>query len=147
MNINYGKQYIDNEDLSSVLKALKAKKITQGAYVNKFESNLKNKFKSKYCTVVNNGTSALYLALKALNIKKNSKVIVSPITFFSSVYTIIMNQLHPTFCDIDLKYYNIDLDELEKKLKIDKNIKALIAVDYAGHPCDWERLFFLKKKI
>ncbi len=146
MIINYGKQYIDDDDLSYVLKALKSEKITQGIYVNEFENQLKKKFKSKYCKTVNNGTSALYLSIKALGIKKNSKVLISPITFFSCAYTIIMNQLHPVFCDINLDNYNIDLDKLETQLKKDKSIKALIIVDYAGQPSDWKALNFIKKK-
>ena len=57
-----------------------------------------------------------------------------------------MNHLTPDFVDID-KYTNtIDLDLLESKLKKDKNIKAIIGVDYAGHPCDWEALKYLKTK-
>jgi dTDP-4-amino-4,6-dideoxygalactose transaminase len=146
MIINYGKQHIDREDLSYVIKALKSEKITQGTYVNEFENQLEKKFKSRYCTVVNNGTSALYLSIKSLGIKKNSKVLVSPITFFSSAYTIIMNQLHPVFCDINLSNYNIDLNQLETKLKKDKSIKALVVVDYAGQPSDWDALNFIKKK-
>lgn len=146
MKINYGKQSIDQKDIQKVVSALKSEKITQGKYVNEFEKNLKKKFKSNYCLAVNNGTAALYLSIKSLNLKKSSKVICSPNTFFSSIYTAIMNNLRPDFCDIELKTYNIDLNKIEDKIKRDKKIKAIIAVDFAGHPCDWKSLNFLKKK-
>ena len=146
MKINYGKQHIEQSDISKVISALKSDKITQGKFVSKFEQNLKKKFKSKYCLSVSNGTAALYLSIKSLNLSKNSKIVCSTNTFFSSVYTVIMNDLIPDLCDIELKTYNIDLNKLEDKIKKDKNIKAVISVDFAGHPCDWKSLNFLKKK-
>ena len=146
MIINYGKQFIDSKDIKSVISACKSERLTQGKFVLEFENSLAKKFKSRYCSVVSNGTSALFLSIKSLNLKKKSKVLVSPITFFSSVYTIMMNDLYPDFCDINLENYNIDLNKLETKIKKDKNIKALIVVDYAGHPANWKSLNFLKKK-
>ncbi len=146
MNIYYGKQHIDINDINKVISALKSEKITQGKYVKRFENDLKTKFKSKHCLVVNNGTSALYLSIKSLNLKNSSKIICSTNTFFSSIYTVIMNNLIPDFCDIEDQTYNIDLNKLEDKIKKDRKIKAIIAVDFAGHPCDWESLNFLKKK-
>jgi len=146
MKINYGKQFIDKSDISYVVSALKSDKITQGKFVSKFERNLEKKFKSKYCLSVSNGTAALYLSIKSLNLQKNTKIVCSSNTFFSSVYTVIMNDLRPELCDIELQTYNIDLNKLEDKIKKDKNIKAVISVDFAGHPCDWESLNFLKKK-
>lgn len=146
MKIFYGKQYIDSKDIDLIKNASKSEKITQGQYVLNFEKKLKKKFKAKYCNIVNSGTAALYLSIKSLNLKKNCKVICSPITFFSSVYTALMNNLVPDFSDIELNTYNIDLDKLEYKLKKDKKIKAIIAVDYAGYPNNWKELNFLKKK-
>ena len=146
MKINYGKQHIDQSDISKVISALKSDKITQGKFVSIFEQNLKKKFKSKYCLSVSYGSAALDLSIKSLNLSINSKIVCSTNTFFSSVYTVIMNGLIPDLCDIELKTYNIDLNKLEDKIKKDKNIKAIISVDFAGHPCDWKSLNFLKKK-
>ena len=56
MKINYGKQHIDQSDISKVTSALKSDKITQGKFVSIFEKNLKKKFKFKYCLSVSNGT-------------------------------------------------------------------------------------------
>tara|TARA_B100001093_G_scaffold520470_1_gene616349 strand:+ start:5828 stop:6976 length:1149 start_codon:yes stop_codon:yes gene_type:complete len=146
MKIFYGRQFIDKYDIENIVKASKSEKITQGHFVSKFENSLKLYFKSKYCSVVSNGTAALYLSIKSLGLKKNSKIILSPNTFFSSVYSTIMNNLLPDFSDIEQQTYNLDLNKLEDKIKKDKKVKAVIAVDYAGHPCDWKSLFFLKKK-
>ena len=146
MKIYYGSQSIDNSDILSIVKAAKSEKITQGNFVSKFENSLKQNFKSKYCSVVSNGTAALYLSVKCLKLKKNSKIIQSPNTFFSSAYSVIMNDLVPDFSDIENQTYNLDLNKLEDKIKKDTKVKAIIAVDYAGHPCDWVSLNFLKNK-
>jgi dTDP-4-amino-4,6-dideoxygalactose transaminase len=146
MNINYGKHYIDNIDREEAIKVLKSGWLTQGPSVNKFELDLKKYFNSKYCVVVSNGTAALHLAIKVLNLKIGTKVLTTPITFISTASSIIMNQLIPEFADIDKNTFTLDPNYVEYKLKKDKKIKVIVGVDYAGHPCDWESLNFLKKK-
>ena len=147
MKFYYGRQHLDKNDFKSILAASKKEKITQGNYTIKFEDALKKKFNSKYCSVVSNGTAALFLAIKSLQLKKGSKIILSPITFFSSAYTVLMNNLNLDFVDIEPQTYNLDLNKLEDKIKKNKKtVSAVIAVDYAGHPCDWNSLNFLKKK-
>jgi len=144
--INYGKQFIDKRDIQMVSKACKSNMLTQGKYVKQFEKDLAKKLSASHCVTVNNGTAALYLAVKCLDLKPGSKVICSPITFLSSVYIIEMNKLKPIFCDIEMETYNIDVKKIESLLKKDKKIKAMILVDYAGHPCDWKSISLLKKK-
>ena len=144
--INYGKQYIDNSDRKSVLKALEKSKITQGEEVFKFEKNLSKYFKSKYCVAVSSGSAALHLVAKALNWKKDDKIICSPITFVSAINSILHVGAKPLFVDINLNDYSLDLDLVEQKLKKDKKIKAMIVTDYAGQPSDWIRINKLKKK-
>lgn len=146
MIIPYNKQFIDNKDVKFVSKILKSRNLTQGKIGNKFENDLKHKFNSKYCSVVSNGTAALFLSVKALNLKKNQKILTTPITFISTVSSIIMNDLVPAFADIDKETFTLDPNQVEDVLKKDKKIKAIIGVDYAGHPCDWEALNFIKKR-
>jgi len=81
--INYGRQTIDNSDIKSVIKVLKSDYLTQGPKIYEFENVLKNKFGSKFCTVVSNGTAALLMAGKALNFKKGDTIITSPNNIFS----------------------------------------------------------------
>ena len=73
--------------------------------------------------MVSNGTAALFLAIKSLQLKKGSKIILSPITFFSSAYTVLMNNLNVDFVDIEPQTYNLDLNKLEDKIK--KKIKKM----------------------
>lgn len=144
--IPYNRQFIDQKDINAVKKILQSSNLTQGKTVNKFQDKIKSKFKSKYCIALNSGTAALHLAIKALNLKKDQKIITTPITFISTASAIIMNNLIPSFADIDDKSFTIDPNHTEDIIKKDKKIKAIIGVDYAGHPCDWKALNFIKKK-
>lgn len=150
MKINYVKHLIGKDDIQSVIRSLKSKNITQGENIYKFENALNNFFGSKYSTVVSSGTAALHLAGKALNWSKKDTIITTPLTFLASVNSIIYSGAKPELVDINEKSYTIDLNKLEHKLlqykKKNKKISAVIAVDYAGHPCDWNNLQYLKNK-
>lgn len=144
--INYGRQHISQKDISFVKNVFKSELITQGNYVDLFEKKLSKYFGSKYSCAVSNGTSALHLAIKSLRLKNSHSIITSPITFISTASSIIMNNHKPILADIDHKTYTLDPNIVEQKIKKDKSIKAIIGVDYAGHPCDWEAFKFLKNK-
>ncbi len=148
--ISYGRQFLDKKDLLSVSKVLRSGWLTQGPSIKKFENALKKKFGSKHCCVVTNGTAALHLVGLALNWKKGDIVIGSPLSFVASTNGIIYSGAKPDFVDIDKNTYTIDLNLLEKKIKYyknkKKNIVAVVATDYAGHPCDWKKLKFISKK-
>ena len=83
--IPYGRQYIDSQDIKLVSKALKEDLITTGRYVKKFENEISDFLKVKYTASCNSGTSALHLALMAINLKKDD-VIIMPAINFIAVY-------------------------------------------------------------
>lgn len=142
--ISYGKQNIDQSDIEAVIKILKGDWLTQGPATETFENDLLNHFGSKYCCAVSNGTAALHLAGLALGWKPKDVIITTPITFLSSVNCIIHSGAVPDFVDIDPESYTIDANRLEDKIKMHilegNRIKAVIGVDYAGHPCNWKDL-------
>ncbi len=143
--INYGRQLIKQDDIKAVIKTLKSNFLTQGTKIAEFENRINFKFGGKHSCVLSNGTSALYLLGKALGWKKKDTIATTPISFLASSNCIVNNNATPLFIDIDKKTYLIDPNKLEDKLK-KKKIKAVIAVDYAGHPCDWKALKYLSKK-
>ncbi len=147
---SYGKQTISQEDIDAVIDALKSDWMTQGPTIQKFEKALSDKFGAQYASVVANGTAGLHLIALALGWKKDDIVITTPITFLASANCAIYVGANVDFADIDSSSYTIDPNKLEEKLKYyssqNKNVKAVVAVDYAGHPCDWEALKSLKEK-
>lgn len=147
---SYGKQTIDQDDIDAVVAVLKGDWLTQGPYVKQFEDDLASKFKAKYVSVVANGTAGLHLIGLVLGWNKDDVVITSPITFLASANCIIYAGATPDFVDIDPTNYTIDINKLEEKILSykakGKRIKAVVAVDYAGLPCDWKRLRSLADK-
>jgi len=142
--ISYGKQTIDQQDIDSVVNALKSDWLTQGPLVKSFEQKLCDYFGSNHCSVVSNGTAALHLAGLALGWQSGDYVITTPITFLASANCILYSGATPVFVDIDEKSYTIDVNLVEQTIKEyqskGKKIKAVVAVDYAGHPCNWKKL-------
>ena len=142
--ISYGKQSIDQADIDSVVEILKGDWLTQGPAVVTFEDDLQKYFGAKHVCTVSNGTAALHLSALALGWQPNDIVITTPITFLATANCIVYAGATPDFVDIDPVSYTIDPNKVENKVKhyrsIGKNVKAIIGIDYAGHPCDWKAL-------
>lgn len=147
---SYGKQTIDQNDIDAVINALKSDWMTQGPTIQKFENALSEKFGSTYATAVANGTAGLHLIAMVLGWQKGDVVITSPITFLASANCAVYVGASVDFADINPSTYTIDPAKLEEKIEfyLSRNIKikAVVAVDYAGHPCDWNALKNLKDK-
>lgn len=148
--ISYGRQFLDKKDILSVSKILSSNWITQGPNVKKFELALKKKFGANYCCAVSNGTAALHLAGLSLGWKKGDIVITSSLSFIASSNSIIYAGATPSFVDVNPITYTIDVFQVEKKINLlkknNKNVVAIVATDYAGHPCDWVSLKKISNK-
>ena len=132
--IPYGTQWIDDDDINEVVKVLKSDWITTGPKIKEFEDALCSYLGCRHCVAVNSGTSALDIAVQSLDLPKGSEVITTPFTFVATSNAIIYNGLKPVFADICSDTFNIDPEDIRRK--ITKNTKAIIYVDYAGQPCD-----------
>lgn len=141
---SYGRQTIEEDDIKAVIDVLRSDWLTQGPKVEEFEELLNRTFGSDNCIAVSNGTAGLHLIGIALGWGKDDLVITTPITFLASANCAIYCGASVDFVDIDQTSYTIDVNKLEDKLKYyrELNIKvsAVVAVDYAGHPCNWEKL-------
>lgn len=123
--------------------------VVMGSNVKALEKEISNYLGSKYAIGVANGSDALRLSVKALDIKNGDYVITTPYTFFATVSAIVLNDAKPIFVDIEEKYYNIDLDQVEDVLNNHpkkEKIKAIIPVHLFGKSVDLERLEKIKKK-
>ncbi len=134
--IPYGRQWIDENDIQSVVNVLRSDWITQGPKVDEFEKALAEYCGARYAVAVNSATSALYLACIAAGIESSNEVITSPITFIASANSVVYCNAKPVFADIDSRTYNINPAEIEKKINI--FTKAVIPVHFAGQSCDME---------
>ena len=105
-----------------------------GTEVDKFESNFSKFIRSKYCVALANGTDALEIAVKSLNLKKGSEIIIPVNTWISTAEAVVNNGYKLVFCDVNLDDYSICLKDLKKK--INQNTSAIIAVHLYGNPSD-----------
>ena len=147
--IFYGKQSINDQDLHAVKKVLKSKLLTTGPFVKKFEQILAKYFGAKFCSVVSNGTTALHLAGIILGWDRNTLIITTPITFVATANCVAYCNAKLDLVDINLNDYTLNIEKLEEKIIFyKKKFKKIcvIGVDYAGFPCDWLKLYKLKKK-
>ncbi len=143
--IKFHKPNIDNSELKNLTRVIKSGWLTTGAEVKKFEKEFLKIFKKKFfCTAVNSCTSGLFLALKAIGIKKNDEVITSDLTFTSTVSSIYHTGAKPVIVDIEKDSLNMSIDEIKKK--ITKKTKCIIVVHYSGYPVDIEKIYKIAKK-
>lgn len=136
--IPYGKQYIDDKDIQNVEKTLKSPYITSGPKVEEFEEKLCSLTGAKYAVAVSNGTAALHAACHTIGISNGDEVITTPITFAASANCILYCGGTPVFADINPDTWNIDPNQIEKK--ITSKTKAVIAVDFTGQVVEHDKL-------
>jgi len=110
------------------------------------ENKVKEYSDKEYAFITGNGTSAIYLSLKASSIPKGSKIAVTNISCPDPVYALIWAGYTPIFIDINIEDYNMDLYSLEVALKQDSDIKAVIAIHLFGNSCDIVSISKLSKK-
>lgn len=118
--------------INKIKTLVKASNFIGGKEVEKFEKNFAKFTKTKNCISLANGTDALEIAIKSLNLKKGSEVIVPVNTWIATAEAVVNNGHKLIFCDINLNDYSISLNDLKKK--ITKKTGAIIAVHLYGVP-------------
>ena len=141
--IPYGKQYIDEEDISSLIETLKSPYLTTGPKVKEFENKICEFTNAKYAVAVSNGTAALHLASLVL-LNENDKVLTTPNSFLATSNAILYVGAKPVFVDI-CEDGNINLDLCDEELKRDSSIKAIYVVHFSGNPINQNKLKYLKE--
>lgn len=136
--IPYGRQFIDEDDIQAVGEVLRSEWLTTGPKVAEFEEVFAQYVGAKFAVTVSSGTAALHAAMYAIGIGPDDEVIVPPITFAASANCVIYQGGTPIFADVEDNTLLLDVNLVEAK--ITSKTKALIAVDYAGQPCDYDSL-------
>ena len=136
--IPYGRQIIDDDDIQAVVDVLKSDYLTTGPKIAEFEQSVSDYVGAKYAVAVSNGTAALHAACFAAGIGEGDEVITTPITFAASANCVLYCGGKPVFADIDPQTYNIDAEDIKRK--ITARTKAVIPVHLAGQPCDMDAI-------
>ncbi|HIJ90251.1 MAG: UDP-4-amino-4,6-dideoxy-N-acetyl-beta-L-altrosamine transaminase [Desulfobulbaceae bacterium] len=134
----YGRQQIDEDDIAAVMEALRSDWLTTGPKVGGFEAAVCEFSGAQYGVAVSSGTAALHAAMHALGIGPGDEVIVPAMTFAATANCVVYQGGTPVFADVDPD--TLLIDPADVALKITPRTRAIIAVDYAGQPCDYDAL-------
>ncbi len=144
MQIPYGRQTIDEEDIWAVTRILKSDYLTTGPMIPEFEKTIADYTGAKYAVALANGTAALHAACFAAGIGPGDEVITTPLTFAASANSVLYCGGTPVFADVDERTYNLDPKDVRKK--ITNKTKAILPVHLAGQPCDMDAIHSLAKE-
>ena len=136
--IYYGHQYIDDEDVNSVVEVLRSDFLTCGPKIHELEQKLSDVTGIRYVSAVSNGTAALHVACMAAGIEPGDEVIVTPLSFAASANCILYCGGVPVFADVKEDTYNIDPQEIEKL--VTKKTKAVVVVDFTGQSAEMNEI-------
>ena len=109
-----------------------------------FEQKFADFQDSKYCISTSSGTTALWVALKAANVKAGDEVIIPPYTFIATASAVLMANAVPVFVDIDPNTFNIDSTKIEEA--ITSKTKVIMPVHISGNPADMKTIIELAQK-
>jgi perosamine synthetase len=136
--IPYGHQVIDETDIEAVVQVLRSDWLTTGPKVEEFEQAVAQYVGAPYAVAVSSGTAALHAAMYAIGVGPGDEVILPAMTFAATANSVLYQGGTPVFADVEP--HTLLLDPREVAAKITPRTKAVVAVDYAGQPCDYEAL-------
>lgn len=142
-SIPYGHQWIDNSDIKEVIKVLKGDWLTQGPKVEEFEKAVAKYCGVKYAVAVSSGTAALHSAYNVAGIKSGDEIITTPLTFAATSNMAVFCGAKPIFVDVENDTLNIDPNLVERLITL--KTKAIVPVDFAGHPCEYGKILKIAK--
>src|ERR1035441_860913 len=143
----YGRQSVDDADVEEVVKVLRSDWLTTGPKIGEFEERFAAWIGARHAVSFSSGTAALHGAAFAAGLGTGDEAITTPMTFCATTNCILYQGATPVFADVSPDTLNLDPGEVSRKLsaRAPSRVKAIIAVDYAGHPAALDELGRLAK--
>jgi perosamine synthetase len=132
------------EELAAVGQVFETRWLGMGAVSSAFEAKLRELLGAKHVLAVNTGTSALHVALSALNLPPDAEVIVPSLTYIASVQAILAAGARPIFCEVCPRTLNMDVEDVRRRLT--PRTRVLMPVHYGGLACDMDALLALARE-
>jgi perosamine synthetase len=137
----YGHQSIDESDIAAVVEVLRSDWLTTGPKVGEFEEAFAAFVGAKYAVSFSSGTAALHAAAFAAGLQSGDEAITTPLTFVATANCILYQGATPVFADVQPDTLNLDPEQVASRIL--PPTKAILPVDYAGHPSDLDALLRL----
>jgi perosamine synthetase len=135
---------ITEEDVQAVAEVVRSGQLALGPKTEEFEHLITEYVGVKHAVAVSSGTTALHLIVKSLGIGPGDEVLVPSFTFVASANVILYEGATPVFVDIEPDTYNLDPEDLKKK--ITPRTKAIMVVDVFGHPAEWDEILRIAER-
>jgi perosamine synthetase len=138
----YGRQSLDNADIEAVVEVLKSDWLTTGPKIGEFEEQFAAWIEARYAVSFSSGTAALHGAAFSAGLGAGDVAITTPMTFCATSNCVLYQGAEPMFADVSADTLNLDPREVSRKISAhgSRRTKAIIAVDYAGHPAALDEL-------
>jgi perosamine synthetase len=137
----YGRQWVEDDDVAAVVEALRSDWLTTGPRVAAFERAVAEAVGAREAVAVSNGTAALHAAMYVLGVGPGDEVLVPALTFAASANCVVYQGATPVFVDVEPD--TLLINPARAAAKITARSRAIVAVDYAGQPCDYDALHAL----
>jgi perosamine synthetase len=140
----YGRQSVDEADIQAVVEVLRSDWLTTGPKVAEFEEAFAARIGADHAVSFSSGTAALHAAAFAAGLKSGDEAITTPMTFAATANCVLYQGATPVFADVNRDTLNIDPEEVAQK--ISAKTRAILPVDYAGHPAELTAILEIAKK-
>ncbi|MDB1941155.1 DegT/DnrJ/EryC1/StrS aminotransferase family protein [Clostridium tertium] len=129
---------ITEAEINAVVEVLRSGWITSGPTLAKFEEELAQYCEANKAVALNSATAAMELILKVFDIKEGDEIITTPYTYTATASVAVHRGIKPIFCDVAKDSFFIDYDKIGDL--ITEKTKVIMPVDFAGVPCDYDRI-------
>lgn len=137
----YGRQSIGDDDIQAVVDVLRSDWLTTGPKLEEFEEALAAWVGAKYAVSFTSGTAALHGTAFAAGLKPGDEAITTPMTFAATANCVLYQGATPVFADVSVDTLNLDPEKVVAR--ITPRTRAVLPVDYAGHPADMDAILEL----
>src|SRR5579862_9274882 len=137
----YGRQSIAEDDIQAVVDVLRSDWLTTGPKVNEFEEAVADRVGAKFAVSFTSGTAALHGAVFVAGLKSGDEAITSPLTFAATANCVLYQGADPVFADVARDTLNLDPGAAAER--VTSKTRAILPVDYAGHPADLDAILEL----
>ena len=140
----YGRQSIEEDDIQAVVQTLRSDWLTTGPKIGEFEEAFAAWVGARYAVSFSSGTAALHGAAFAAGIGSGDEAITTPLTFAATANCVLYQNATPVFADVDRNTLNLDPERV--RAAVSSRTKALLPVDYAGHPADLDTILEIAQR-
>jgi len=137
----YGRQSIGEDDIQAVVDVLRSDWLTTGPKVAEFEESFAAWVGAKHAVSFSSGTAALHGAAFAAGLKPGDEAITTPMTFAATANCVLYQGATPVFADVSTDTLNLDPEQVAAR--ITARTRAVLPVDYAGHPAEMDAILEL----